>query len=370
MPLKKGCVEKTDHRGHLQRLCRNTCAARPVQASSSAFPTCSTISAAISLAQSSLSWRFPRVWLTSLSSLALHLGMAEQRAPWQLAAASAAEGSQRGGRPRSGTVAGETPTAPKPKRGKSGKGEATQEGGGAAEEAGASQQSGKHESKEEPGGKGKRGNKKKLAAVVTTANDEEMDIGEILVAMAKLSLNSSQTLRHLVGCSLTTFLVDSSKACIVQSLSSSKLYDKTVREAGKGHQMGPPHLHVAASATEVFVADEKFKEAFPLHHGLLEKFLGEAKKDKNVILDSVSYFRVKPCFQKGEEEAKAKITFAINVFADIFGGSEPLCIPLELHSAFVKAIVFQEGERKFGPPPKSEVERAVERVLNKMQGKR
>ena len=198
--------------------------------------------------------------------------------------------------------------------------------------------------------------------------DEDFGMNEVMVALAKLTLNNSQSLRSLAGCTLTTYLVPSDKAAVVSAQESSKTYDKAVREAGRGHLLGPPHLHVAGAFLEVVAADLEFKAQYPQARGVVDQFLTKAKLDEEVILECLSYFRVKKTFTKGDEESTDKVTFSVSPYGKFFATEAPFS-PIQLHSALCHACVFYEGVRKLGPPPKPEVERVVERLLAKLMGK-
>ena len=204
---------------------------------------------------------------------------------------------------------------------------------------------------------------KKKGKVGAPTDDEEVAYTEVVKALAKLSLNNAQQLRQLMSATFTTFLVRSSPDSIMTAAEAEgRAYDRTAKEEG-GAGLGPPHLHIAAAVVDVMVADAQFRQGSPEHHKVMVAVQEAGKKDLN---DSpFAYMRIKQAFKKPEHEHQLhKITWAVDPLATRCSAVAPAAI----QQAMVRYIQArcQDPQAKLGPPPKHQVERAVERILRKV----
>ena len=79
--------------------------------------------------------------------------------------------------------------------------------------------------------------------------------------LLKMRLQSHQTQRAMAATIWTTLLLPTKWQTIRAALAAAKQYDQTVKAAGKDHNMGPPHLHVALAFLEQVL--EEFSQLCP-----------------------------------------------------------------------------------------------------------
>ena len=79
-------------------------------------------------------------------------------------------------------------------------------------------------------------------------NDE--DLREMVAHVSKLSIQTSQTTRQLVGSLWATYLLPPTAPHALAGLEAGQNYNKQVMKKRKGHGLGPPHPHVVAAVLE------------------------------------------------------------------------------------------------------------------------
>jgi len=141
--------------------------------------------------------------------------------------------------------------------------------------------------------------------------------------------------------------------------------DNAAKAAGQGHQLGPPHSHIAMAAFEAMCMGLKEGAA---REGLdangevgewIKVFEVVLKKDQHQILRAVMMFTVKDNYAKNENDTKlSRISMHINA-------NETL--PM---AAIEGTLRWCSAEEKFGPPPRGALERGLETQLRQVQGRR
>lgn len=187
---------------------------------------------------------------------------------------------------------------------------------------------------------------------------------EAMVSLTKLTLANANMIRILVGCVLTTFLVDSSQEYVTAAEEEGKAYDQAVRAAGAGHKHGAPHPHVLMACLDLWLTDQEFQTKKQEQHNLLGQLRRAADDDVQILADPVVYFRIKPTYRgKGLATSQHKLTWAVAPCATMYGAPATPFSATQLQDALCAAVEVGGAVRKRGPPPKAEVERAVERML-------
>ncbi len=205
-------------------------------------------------------------------------------------------------------------------------------------------------------GKGKDNKKNK----VEPPDEEEVSFNMAIKMLSKLSLNTAQQVRQLISAAFTTFLVLSSMALVKSAETEGKAYARTAKAEGRA-ALGPPHLHITAAVVDVTVEDKEFAKDQAEHHKVLAEVQQSLKNDLTKC--PFTYFRVKPAYKKPDKEQQYKITWSIDPLATHCSVN-----PQALQKAMISYITTRcaDAQLKLGPPPKGEVERAVERLLKKV----
>ena len=177
----------------------------------------------------------------------------------------------------------------------------------------------------------------------------------------------------LVGTSVITFLLDSSKASVVAGHEAGVEFNNEV-EAGNKANLAPPHVLIFLAFMEALMA-ELAEVAFE-GKTELQAYLAEvgAAGTSNLLEDLLLVFRLKDAFHREEDTApqQTKIHFAIDPLPLAEPGSLAYRGP-ELAYKFklwlVTALGKANGERKRGPPPRGVMERAIQAQLRSHQRK-
>ena len=193
-------------------------------------------------------------------------------------------------------------------------------------------------------------------------NGTDMDISEMLKVMLKCVLHNSYMLRQVTGSLWLAFLADVDEPVAAGLLAEGVSYNETVKAEGKGHNRGAPHIHLAVRAVEGMAASEVIAKTPQMADAAKLLKAKYAEAPGAVVADHFLHIRAKRCRKRGEEPPKAIITLAVSSLAMInIKGSD---IPLQ--TVLLKLIDELQRERKYGPPPRNELERALEVWLGRV----
>ena len=144
------------------------------------------------------------------------------------------------------------------------------------------------------------------------------------------------------------------------------MYDKEVKEAGRGHSLGSPHSYVAVAALEGMLAAEGAESSKQVVKLLMDRLSEQPRAD---TANFFRMFMVKLAREKEGEERNAKISFAINPMAP-----SPLAasdIPedkrkssVEIHMAICDLLRAEDTQTE-GMGPATALERKVQANLQK-----
>lgn len=182
------------------------------------------------------------------------------------------------------------------------------------------------------------------AAVRRKLAEAGTDKDKLLKLFAKLILNNSQTIREITGMVWKTFLVKADGALVVALEKAGKQYAEWVVAEGRAHGRGPPYLHVWAA----LVSFLRMSDLTPgTAKSVLQQYWEERvmKIGPTELSDDVRHCRLRKTFKKTHKKFQLAVT------------------RVELEAAVQAAVGAHGGERKAGPPPRSELERAVQRWL-------
>lgn len=210
--------------------------------------------------------------------------------------------------------------------------------------------------------------------------------------LVKAALRSAQAHRTSAAYAMTTFLAPSSWPAIQGALLAGRTYAAAVEEQGRGHQLGPPHPHVACAflenlgktlAKEVNLKEADDKEKDDKEIRLVELFTKDSGSPEEVRR-CLPVIRVKLTYkarmQEQEKEEKkqeikdggkgmevdekeepapeAVVTFAFKAY-------EEFCHlqMADFHRALVGCLARRGAVRKDGPAPPDALERALRGAL-------
>lgn len=168
----------------------------------------------------------------------------------------------------------------------------------------------------------------------------------LVTAVARLCLSNTMAIHDLQAAAFTTFILQGNTPGIRESKEAIAAYIATTKEEGPDHGRGPLHLQAGLSFLEGLA--EGTKEAhLEAEVAAVKAWVEEA--GRGGVEDAsaaMPIFRIGRCFQKNTNKLQIRINN--RDFEKTIG------LLLKAHGA----------KRKDGPPPKTELERIIQRALD------
>ena len=196
---------------------------------------------------------------------------------------------------------------------------------------------------------------------------EAMDIEEVIKLLVKGQLILHQQIREITAGSWVTYECKMSEF-IKAAVEAGRDYNQEVKERGKGHKLGSPHIHTLLAALEAplpTTIDDK------VGHQMKQLTSQLIQRGKTYIVDHFYHFRVKEMFQKtAEGEPRYKVEFGLNMFGQYDMDLEAEGLPVKglsqahhIYQLLDKTVVAAGGKKLSGPPPRGPIERQLSRFL-------
>ena len=195
----------------------------------------------------------------------------------------------------------------------------------------------------------------------------QVDLITLLNVMLRCTLSNSYLIRQLTGSIWLTYLSMAEQPLLAALLEVGPRYDAQVREAGVGHGLSSPHLHVFMRMIE-FLKDAL--DVDPLRRGRLTWFWLHRIEPEEVAIEElgnyVLHMRARRCHvKKGEEkEQEAILSFAISALATFETDGQQW----HLQECLETSLKDLAMTKKVGPPPRSDLERQLEGWLKRVKG--
>jgi hypothetical protein len=203
-----------------------------------------------------------------------------------------------------------------------------------------------------------------------TIDVQPMELTEIIKLLAKGQLQIFQQIREIVAGSWATYESEETELTTA-SIEAGKKYNEVVKEKGRGHGLGSPHIHVLLAAIEADLPH--------LNDDLKKQLKDIAKaletKGKKYISEHFFHFRVKEMYNKTETgNTRYKIELGLNLFAEFsmecqdFDGNNVAGIVQmhHLYQLFDRILTAgDKAKRLTGAPPRGPIERQLSKYLAK-----
>lgn len=209
------------------------------------------------------------------------------------------------------------------------------------------------------------------------AKEHESDALEAALLFGQLTLQNTVQLREVQSAVLISFRLSQEAEIYERMAEAGRLYAEGVK-GNPGHGLGPPHAHVAAAMLERLVHGslrtevEDAKKAATEAQAFLGRLWTAGVKDwsREQVAMSLTVCRVRPLYQRGEEEATAMLQFSWNQMGflpvlDDFPMGTPSQRFLE---AISHVLVGMGGEYMAGSRPRGAVERKCVVLRQRLQG--
>ena len=201
-----------------------------------------------------------------------------------------------------------------------------------------------------------------------------------LVPMMKLLLQTAQGHRALASTVQHTWLLPPSLGITKIAKEVAKEYQTKVEAQGKGHHLGPPHVHIFMAVLTHILEEPLMtlgtdaKEMTTENKALAPYTQYFEKKGQKELEKAITFFKVKDTFAKTEEEKLSKVHLQAHpLFIFDQKGDIASCFDMTI-GHFMQALddllTKMGGERKLGQAPRGALERVVENSLHRHQGSR
>lgn len=222
------------------------------------------------------------------------------------------------------------------------------------------------------GGGGGRGRRGRGAGAGEEDAVGGTNMTEHLSLLYRMSLNSQQQLRTLVGSTTTTWLLRADHPVVVAALAAGAAYDGQVKASRRDAQvptpMGSPHIHVFMALIEAAVATDPWKappEVRTLLRAALEVFQ-EASPD--AVAKVISVFRVKATFQREGKQSTVKIAIGWDPLPPlVIAALEGPGLAYAMRKGLELFLESEGAEVKRGSAPASALERVAETNLRHLK---
>ncbi|CAK0845285.1 unnamed protein product [Prorocentrum cordatum] len=211
---------------------------------------------------------------------------------------------------------------------------------------------------------------------------------DYLASLHKLALRTSQEARDLMHINTSFWLLPITSGPFKDTSGAGKDYAAAVRAQGKGHGLGPPHIHAALSMLKAVqkVLDDKMdpnkrdKETL----AMITEFVQAVSEEHGpvVLAETILLCKATNTYKKdGTEEADqlGKLVFSVNPMPNLAmvlkdtkaeeATIQKLALfqPVLLKAAIERGLQEANGKKSNSSGPKTELERTCERNLRQLQ---
>ena len=180
-----------------------------------------------------------------------------------------------------------------------------------------------------------------------------------------------QQVRIMIGVLWDFVLVPAVKDVIKAMEFAAGEYGKKVKQQGKGHTLGSPHVHVAQAMVEelsvIKPEGENEEEAIKLLKQLDAHF---QEKGMTAVGELITYCRSKLAYHDPEQqgEAMCKVSFKLEALAIVELEGKQVAVS-NVRGAIIMMLKKVGGKQAQGSPPRGELERLVQQQLHGLQGR-
>ena len=193
-----------------------------------------------------------------------------------------------------------------------------------------------------------------------------------MTLLLKIAALHSATLRDLVSSVWKVFVVSMDDKLMVATREAGQLYATKTRADGRNHGLGSPLPHIWLAAVQVLATDSRLSS---LQRRLWRRYIKkELMLCPEQVLRHVTHFKVRPAFDKkfGKIFFSADPTFEITFSGQEVGEDDSVSLVsgeggsnIKLSELVVDSLRAIGGVQKFGPAPKGDLERQLQKVLDK-----
>ena len=186
----------------------------------------------------------------------------------------------------------------------------------------------------------------------------------LINVMLKQLLLTTQMVRDLWAAGVDTFFMDADSPEVVAALDSGATYSQEVRARGKGHQLGPPHLHIFNGFLAKLL--ERGVALGQRTHSLLKLWYDKMWVELGLeeIYNILRLFRVMKCFDPTKRKIHIMLREVPMETPSQESDEQQLPSPTLVRSLLQKALVEVGARRAMGAAPPGAMEEIIQNAVD------
>eukprot|EP00927_Polykrikos_kofoidii_P027559 TRINITY_DN24195_c0_g1_i1.p1 TRINITY_DN24195_c0_g1~~TRINITY_DN24195_c0_g1_i1.p1 ORF type:complete len:235 (-),score=38.17 TRINITY_DN24195_c0_g1_i1:185-889(-) len=218
----------------------------------------------------------------------------------------------------------------------------------------------------QPKKRGNGGKRKKKTSTEAEEDDQDDDLTKMVITLQKSQLLTSHTVRQLVAHNWDFCMLPTTAAIVQAGEYVAKRYAEAIKEKGKGHGLGSPHVHVAAAVIEEMAQPK----ANPTNPDMVVQSLHQVFQERGpeLVNEIFTHFRVKEAYTPEGTEAMTKSNISRQPTSNTGRGKRR---PPSRHHSECNARSLADSDRRARRSSKHTerclAERTVQRQLRQLQ---
>mmetsp|Transcript_52144 Transcript_52144/g.148659 ORF Transcript_52144/g.148659 Transcript_52144/m.148659 type:complete len:205 (-) Transcript_52144:331-945(-) len=173
---------------------------------------------------------------------------------------------------------------------------------------------------------------------------------DLVVALAKLTLQNTSAIQELQAAAFRTYLIPADLPAVSKSKDTVTEYIKVTKDEGPEHRRGPIHLHAAAGFFEGLVDAPKGDGDVDMVSKNITKWREDIEEmEFHEAMEELPVFRIGKTFKSDVKKLQIRISNKL--------------VMMDVHDLLLR----KGGKVKVGQPPKTELQRIIQRHLDKAE---
>ena len=187
--------------------------------------------------------------------------------------------------------------------------------------------------------------------------------------LSLMTLQNSAAIRQLNAAVYDMGILPGKLGCIQKSVKAGQSYATAVKEAGKGHNLGSPHLHKGAAFLDGLLEEDEIKAHATLLSDLEHLVCALNGCETQTEAESfMSHFKLAEVYNADKDAPKLyKVEYAFHPLHELVLEMGDSVSAAAAHASVTKALKALNADFKSGSAPMSNLERQLSTNLNKLQ---
>ena len=210
------------------------------------------------------------------------------------------------------------------------------------------------------------------ASVGGKGKSKEAVVSALIKLVTKLSLGHARDISEIMGALCLTFLVEADCFLVPPLRDAGAAYFEEAKRLGKGHDLGPPHIHVWSALLSAVIANNKLDLT---NRRVLRAYWQQVlvMSDKTKLDQDIKICRLRKCYApKGKEPTHYKLQLCLSTARQVreivvqAEGDQPR-VECSLMDALTALLCEAGAVQKVGKAPRGALEREAEALLAQLE---